>query len=63
MPDTKGGGGDGGNDVRKQTDKIIIYVTRSVHGDSQENDWVSLIHIELMIMTDIFAGRIFQITS
>jgi len=36
------------------------FVSRSVHGDRQENDWVSRIHVDLTIMSDLFADRIFQ---
>ena len=34
----------------KKTDKVIIDSTRSVHGDWQEDYWISLIHVELTIM-------------
>ncbi len=34
----------------KQTDKVIIDATRSIHGDRQEHDWVRLIRVELTIM-------------
>ena len=44
----------------KQSDKIIIHATRSVHSDSQENDWVSLILVKLTIMTDLFDDHIPQ---
>ena len=46
----------------KQTDKVIIDATGSIHGDRHEDDWVRLIRVELTIMSDLYSDRIFQRT-
>ena len=43
-----------------QTDKVIIDMTRSVHGDWHENHWVRRICVDLTIMEYLFSDRIFQ---
>ena len=46
----------------KQTDKVIINVTRSAHGDWQEDKWVSLIHKYMTIIAYLYSGHIVQST-
>jgi hypothetical protein len=50
------------NMQENQTDKIIIYPILSVHGDIQENVWVSLILVKVTVMTVLTVDHIVQIT-
>ena len=46
----------------KQTDKVIIYATRSAHGDWQEDDGVRSIRVYLTIMSNLHSGFLVQNT-
>ena len=46
----------------KQTHKVNTHGSRSVHDNRYVDNWIRIIHVELVVMEYFFPDRIFQIT-